>query len=63
MSESFEIQPRFGLTKGKVRAAACVDLKERHPLLFMAATKMPQSISLIRKDLEKMLETEAFYTA
>ena len=48
--------------KGKVRAAAFADSKQkyRHHLWGDSA---PVSLSLIRKDLEKHLEKEAFYSA
>ena len=56
------IEAEARVDEGKGASRRLRRLEGKTPPLFMAA-KARQSISLIRKDLEKMLESEAFYTA
>ena len=45
-----------------MRAAACVVWRIKYLPLFTVGTKTPQPLTLVRKDLEKALENEAFYS-
>ena len=49
-------------TRGKVRAAACV-ASGKMPAVIYGANKPAQSLTLIRKDFEHMLENEACFSS
>lgn len=63
MSESFEIQAEVRVDEGKGASRRLRRLEGKTPAIIYGGNQDAQSISLIRKDLEKMLEVEAFYTA
>ena len=63
MSESFEIQAEVRVDEGKGASRRLRRLEGKTPAVIYGGQKPARSISLIRKDLEKMLENEAFYTA
>lgn len=63
MSESFEIQAEVRVDEGKGASRRLRRLEGKTPAIVYGGNKEARSISLIRKDLEKMLENEAFYTA
>jgi len=63
MSESFEIQAEVRVDEGKGASRRLRRLEGKTPAIIYGGNQEAQSISLIRKDLEKMLEVEAFYTA
>lgn len=63
MSEAFEIQAEVRVDEGKGASRRLRRLENKTPAVIYGGQKAARSISLIRKDLEKMLEEEAFYTA
>lgn len=63
MSESFEIQAEVRVDEGKGASRRLRRLEGKTPGVIYGGNQPARSISLIRKDLEKMLEDEAFYTA
>lgn len=63
MSESFEIQAELRTDEGKGASRRLRRLEGKTPAVIYGGQQPARSISLIRKDLEKMLESEAFYTA
>ena len=63
MSESFEIQAEVRSDEGKGASRRLRRTEDKIPAIIYGGEKTPQSITLIRKDLEKMLENEAFYTS
>jgi large subunit ribosomal protein L25 len=62
MSDQFEViaEVRTDLGKGASRRLRRFD--GRIPAIIYGGDKAPQALSLIRKDLEKSLENEAFYS-
>ncbi len=63
MSDSIEIQAEVRADEGKGASRRLRRLEGKTPGVIYGGAKPAQSISLIRKDLEKNLESEAFYTA
>lgn len=63
MSESYEIQAEVRVDEGKGASRRLRRLEGKTPGVIYGGNAPARSISLIRKDLEKMLEDEAFYTA
>ena len=63
MSESFEIQAEVRADVGKGASRRLRRLENKIPGIIYGGQKEARSITLIRKDLEKMLEDKAFYTA
>ncbi len=63
MSESFKVQAEARVDEGKGASRRLRRLEGKTPAIVYGGQKPPKSISVIRKDLEKMLESEAFYTA
>ncbi len=63
MSAAFEVQAEVRADEGKGASRRLRRLEGKTPGVIYGGDKPAASISLIRKDLEKMLENEAFYTA
>jgi len=63
MSESFEIQAEVRVDEGKGASRRLRRLENKVPGVIYGGQQPARSISLIRKDLDKNLESEAFYTA
>ena len=63
MSESFVIEADVRVDEGKGASRRLRRLEGKTPAIIYGGNKPATSISLVRKDLEKMLENEAFYTA
>ncbi|MCH1491025.1 MAG: 50S ribosomal protein L25/general stress protein Ctc [Luminiphilus sp.] len=63
MSESFEVQAEVRVDEGKGASRRLRRLEGKVPGVVYGGQAAARSISLIRKDLEKMLENEAFYTS
>ena len=63
MSESFEVQAEVRADEGKGASRRLRRLEGKVPGVVYGGESAARSISLIRKDLEKMLESEAFYTS
>lgn len=63
MSESFEVQAEVRADEGKGASRRLRRLEGKVPGVVYGGQSAARSISLVRKDLEKMLESEAFYTS
>jgi len=62
MSDQFELQAELREDKGKGSSRRLRRLADQIPAIVYGAGKDPKPLTLIRKDLEKALENEAFYT-
>jgi large subunit ribosomal protein L25 len=63
MSESFVIEAEVRVDEGKGASRRLRRLENKVPGIIYGGKDAASSISLIRKDLEKMLESEAFYAS
>ena len=63
MSESFVIEAEVRVDEGKGASRRLRRLEGKVPGIIYGGKEAASSISLIRKDLEKMLESEAFYAS
>jgi large subunit ribosomal protein L25 len=62
MSDLFEVQAEVRQDKGKGSSRRLRRLADQIPAIIYGGNKDPQPLTLIRKDLEKSLENEAFYS-
>jgi large subunit ribosomal protein L25 len=62
MSDQFEVQAEVRSDKGKGSSRRLRRLAGHIPAIIYGGEKDPQPLTLIRKDLEKSLENEAFYS-
>ena len=62
MSDQFELNAEVREDKGKGASRRLRRLADLIPAIIYGAGKDPQPLTMIRKDLEKALENEAFYT-
>ncbi|MEH6580348.1 MAG: 50S ribosomal protein L25/general stress protein Ctc [Halioglobus sp.] len=62
MSDQFEVQAEVRGDKGKGSSRRLRRLADQIPAIIYGGDKDPQPLTLIRKDLEKSLENEAFYS-
>jgi len=62
MSDQFEISAEVREDMGKGASRRLRRLADHIPAIIYGAGKDPQPLTLIRKDLEKALENEAFYS-
>jgi len=62
MSDQFEIQAEVREDLGKGASRRLRRLSGHVPAIIYGGDKAPQPLSLVRKDLEKALENEAFYS-
>jgi large subunit ribosomal protein L25 len=62
MSDQFELNAEVRTDLGKGASRRLRRFDGRVPAIIYGGDKAPQSLSLIRKDLEKALENEAFYS-
>ena len=62
MSDHFEVQAELREDMGKGPSRRLRRLADRIPAIIYGADKDPQPLTIIRKDLEKSLENEAFYS-
>ena len=62
MSDLFEVQAEIRQDKGKGSSRRLRRLADQIPAIIYGGNKDPQPLTLIRKDLEKSLENEAFYS-
>jgi large subunit ribosomal protein L25 len=62
MSDHFEVQAELREDMGKGASRRLRRLADRIPAIIYGADKDPQPLTIIRKDLEKSLENEAFYS-
>jgi len=62
MSDQFELQAEVRTEVGKGASRRLRRFDDKIPAIIYGGGKDPQSLSLIRKDLEKALENEAFYS-
>ena len=62
MSDQFEIAAELREDKGKGASRRLRRLADQIPAIIYGGDKDPQPLTLIRKDLEKSLENEAFYS-
>jgi large subunit ribosomal protein L25 len=62
MSDQFELQAELREDKGKGASRRLRRLADHIPAIIYGGDKDPQPLTLIRKDLEKALENEAFYS-
>lgn len=62
MSDQFEIQAEIRSDLGKGASRRLRRLVDHVPAIIYGGDRDPQPLSLIRKDLEKALENEAFYS-
>ena len=62
MSDQFEISAEVREDKGKGASRRLRRLADLVPAIIYGGDKDPQPLTLIRKDLEKALENEAFYS-
>ena len=62
MSDQFELQAEARQDMGKGASRRLRRLADLVPAIIYGGDKDPQPLSLIRKDLEKALENEAFYS-
>lgn len=63
MSESFEIQAESRHDLGKGASRRLRRNENKMPAVIYGSGQPAESLTLIRKDFEKLLENEAFYTA
>jgi large subunit ribosomal protein L25 len=62
MSDQFELQAEVREDMGKGASRRLRRLADQVPAIIYGGKKDPQPLTLIRKDLEKALENEAFYS-
>ncbi|MCX2982487.1 50S ribosomal protein L25/general stress protein Ctc [Halieaceae bacterium IMCC14734] len=62
MSDTFEIEATARADKGKGSSRRLRRLADHIPAIIYGGETEPQPLTLIRKDLEKALENEAFYS-
>jgi large subunit ribosomal protein L25 len=62
MSDQFEVQAEVRVDKGKGSSRRLRRLADHIPAIIYGGEKDPQPLTVIRKDLEKSLENEAFYS-
>ena len=62
MSDQFELHAELREDKGKGASRRLRRLADQIPAIIYGGDKDPQPLTLIRKDLEKSLENEAFYS-
>jgi large subunit ribosomal protein L25 len=62
MSDAFELNAEVREDKGKGASRRLRRLADRIPAIIYGGDKDPQPLTLVRKDLEKALENEAFYS-
>ena len=62
MSDQFEINAELREDMGKGASRRLRRLADQVPAIIYGGKKDPQPLTLIRKDLEKALENEAFYS-
>ena len=62
MSDAFEFTAEVREDKGKGASRRLRRLADQVPAILYGGDKDPQPLTLIRKDLEKALENEAFYS-
>ena len=62
MSDQFELQAEVREDMGKGASRRLRRLADHVPAIIYGGKKDPQPLTLIRKDLEKALENEAFYS-
>jgi large subunit ribosomal protein L25 len=62
MSDQFEMQAEVRTEIGKGASRRLRRFDDKIPAIIYGGGKDPQSLSLVRKDLEKALENEAFYS-
>jgi large subunit ribosomal protein L25 len=62
MSDQFEVQAEVRQDKGKGSSRRLRRLADHIPAIIYGGNEAPQPLTLIRKDLEKSLENEAFYS-
>ena len=62
MSDQFEIQAEVREDMGKGASRRLRRLADQVPAIIYGGDKDPQPLSLVRKDFEKALENEAFYS-
>jgi large subunit ribosomal protein L25 len=62
MSDQFEVQAEAREDKGKGSSRRLRRLADHIPAIIYGGEKDPQPLTIIRKDLEKSLENEAFYS-
>ncbi|KZX50356.1 50S ribosomal protein L25/general stress protein Ctc [Halioglobus sp. HI00S01] len=62
MSDQFEVQAELREDMGKGASRRLRRLADKIPAIIYGGDKEPQSLTIIRKDLEKSLENEAFYS-
>jgi len=62
MSDAFELNAEPREDKGKGASRRLRRLADQIPAIIYGGDKDPQPLTLIRKDLEKALENEAFYS-
>jgi large subunit ribosomal protein L25 len=62
MSDAFELTAEVREDMGKGASRRLRRLEEKVPAILYGAQKAPTPLTLVRKDLEKALENEAFYS-
>ena len=62
MSDQFEVQAELREDMGKGASRRLRRLADKVPAIIYGGDKDPQSLTLVRKDIEKSLENEAFYS-
>ncbi len=62
MSDAFELNAELREDKGKGASRRLRRLADQIPAIIYGGNKDPQPLTLVRKDLEKALENEAFYS-
>jgi large subunit ribosomal protein L25 len=62
MSDAFELNAELLEDKGKGASRRLRRLADQIPAIIYGGNKDPQPLTLVRKDLEKALENEAFYS-
>ncbi|QFU74808.1 50S ribosomal protein L25/general stress protein Ctc [Halioglobus maricola] len=62
MSDQFEVQAELREDMGKGASRRLRRLADKLPAIIYGGGKEPQSLTIVRKDLEKSLENEAFYS-
>ncbi|MCB1674877.1 MAG: 50S ribosomal protein L25/general stress protein Ctc [Halioglobus sp.] len=63
MSDQFEVQAEVREDTGKGASRRLRRSADRIPAIIYGGDKQPQPLTLIRKDLEKALENDAFYSS
>ena len=63
MSDAFVVEAELRSDEGKGASRRLRRLEAKIPAIIYGGDQPPVSLSLIRKDLEKQLESEAFYSA